>query len=360
MDFAGGALLLFLTNLAAISFAIGLIARLSGAARPFGKAEMGARAIFMGLVAFFALATPLALTLVRVSHEATARAEARRILASVLEVRNSDIAQLDVKWPLRGEPIIDAVVIAGSFKTEAKNEIVAQLKRSLKAMPTVNLQQVVAADVQSQTRALVDAAMERTVAGISNDVPPFSEIQAALGIPVLSLWTNRPERIANVVPAVAPEWTLADYRDSEAEVAKVSNGWKVYIIPPVQTSITISGEREVSDTELELAIWAMQRWGLREASIKLSQGDMEDSATQTALTALIARFSGSDITMRGEVVPGRNQITISVFGLSPSQRRAVAAEQLIQPLEIDSKTKISVPRNTQIPANTPTQPTLKP
>jgi uncharacterized membrane protein len=224
LDFAGGAFLLFLTNLAAIAFAIGLIARLSGAARPFGTVEMTPGYLIAGAAAFLALATPLALTLVRVTHEGSARAATKQILSEDLNVAYSNIAQLDVSWPLGGEPAIDAVVIAPSFRSDAQSVVLKRLTHALGVQPRLNLQQVVAADFRSQTRAMVDAAMERTAAGISNDVPPFGEIRAALGIPVQSLWINRAERIVNIVPVAAPNWSLADYHDAEAIVAAGRSG----------------------------------------------------------------------------------------------------------------------------------------
>ena len=60
--FALGAFLLFLTNLAAITFAFALIARLSGAARPLRSVEMTPRYLGVLFAAFLALATPLSIT----------------------------------------------------------------------------------------------------------------------------------------------------------------------------------------------------------------------------------------------------------------------------------------------------------
>lgn len=74
-EFARGAFLLFLTNLAAIAFSFAFIARLSGVARPLSHVELTPRYIAAGIAVFIGLATPLALTLVRVSKETRVRGQ---------------------------------------------------------------------------------------------------------------------------------------------------------------------------------------------------------------------------------------------------------------------------------------------
>lgn len=328
MGFAGGAMLLFLTNLAAIAFAIAVVARLSGAARPLSHVEKSPMFVIGGTAAFLALATPLALTLYRVSHEATARAATREVLQQELGIGRTNIAQLDVSWPLRGNPNIEAVIIAPSFSNDAQAQVQSALTRRLGVRPELNLQQVVAADYTSQTRAMVDAAMERTVTGIARDVPPFAAIRAALGIPVQSLWTNRAERIVNIVPVAAPNWTLADYREIEQEVTANAGGWQVRVIPPVQPVLSISLNPDTREADTALAIWSVQRWGLRSVGLNMPIGSGSRDAAQTELDRLVAQFSAAQIDVRGQLVDGRNgNAILSVFGPSPSQRRAEDAAQ---------------------------------
>ncbi len=95
-DFALGAFLLFLTNLAAIGFAIALIARVSGAAKPLSRVDLTPRYVVVASLVFVGLMVPLALTLVRLTHEADARAAARQTLITELNVNGHNIAQLDV------------------------------------------------------------------------------------------------------------------------------------------------------------------------------------------------------------------------------------------------------------------------
>ena len=324
-EFAGGAFLLFMTNLAAIAFAVATVARLSGAARPLANVERSPLYVLAGTVAFLVLAVPLALTLVRVTNEGTARAAARSILMEQLDVGSTGIAQLDVSWPLRGTPTVDAVVIAPRFRGDAHSVVLEQLTKRLGTPPELNLQQVVAADINAQTRAMVDAAMERTAVGISRDVPPFAEIRAALGIPVQSLWTNRAERIVHIVPIAAPDWTLADYREIENAVQADAGGWQVRVMPPVQSSLNIGIAAEAMEADAALAIWAVQRWGLRSVNLAMPTGGETREEAESRLGALIANFDAAGIEVRGRITDDLNRdATLSVFGPSPSQRRAKA------------------------------------
>ena len=335
LDYAGGAFLLFLTNLAAIAFSIGLIARLSGSAKPFESVEVNRDAVFFGAMAFLALATPLALTLIRVTHEATARAAARQTIADVLQVKPAGIAQLDVKWPLRGRPTVDAVVITPDFRADAQTEVTRQLGQRLSARPIVSVQQIVAADVQSQTRAMVDAALQRTVAGLTGDVPPFEDIRAAIGIPVETVWTNRAEHVAWLVPVPAPGWQLGDYRDAEALAQAAAGAWTVRVVPPAAAALAIrpdaaadtagGGDTLPADVPAEVAIWAVERWGLKAISLRAGRGGAAPAEVQARLAPLLARFAGAGIAVTLDVVDGEAGITLRPFGPRPAQRRAQEA-----------------------------------
>lgn len=293
--FMGGAFLLFLTNLAAISFSFALIARLSGAARPIAKVELSPRYIVMGVMGFLILAAPLALTLYRVTREANTVVLTRRVLQEELHVKRSNIAQLEVKWPMGGNPSIDAVLIAPDYRNEAERLITKRLSEALGTEPQLNLQQVVASDLLSETRAIVDTAVQRTAAGIAKDVPPLTAIRTALGLPVQALWVNRTERTVQVVPVSGEGWTLEAYHTLEAKVEKAGQGWRIHIIPPAPESLVIpisvkDGVRS-SDGYLDLAVWAIDRWGLENLTLSGFSGRNESDAEQEAARANAAIIS---------------------------------------------------------------------
>ena len=333
LDFAGGALLLFLTNLAAIAFSFALIARLSGAARPLGRVELTPGYIAGGAAVFLALATPLALTLLRVTHEGTARNAANEALMAELKIGRSNIAQLDVVWPLRGTPTIDAVVIAPTFTGDAEDVIEKKLAAKLGTTPTFTLQQVVAADLGSQTKAMIDTAMERTAAGIAKDVPPYLAIRAAVGLPTQAIWVNRSERTVNVVPVAAPGWTLADYRDVEGSATKAADGWRVQVIPPVQPRLLIATGDASDPAARELALWGLSRWGLRTVGMETAAppraSDQATQAIEAQKADVTALLEKAGIAVRAPVATSTsvppNAIGLLLLPPSPSQLRAAAS-----------------------------------
>ncbi|MBX9664271.1 MAG: DUF389 domain-containing protein [Novosphingobium sp.] len=324
LSFAFGAFLLFLTNLAAIAFSFALIARLSGAARPLAKVEKAPRFILAGLAAFSVLAAPLGVTLYRVNAEARAQATVRRVLADELKLKPLNVAQLQVRWPLRGKPAIDAVVIVPQYTNDADRRLETKLEAEWGIKPSINLQQVVAADLQSQTQALVDAAVETSAAGIARDVPPLVAIREAVGLPTQALWVNRTERTVQLVPFAAEGWQLGDYRSAEQAAAKVAAGWNVRIVPPVQPTLAIAIELKdrapqgdgapqedgapQGNGALADAVWAIQRWGVQGISVAgYLQGAGTEAANATALAAAqyaVSQLANAGIRGSAKVLPG--------------------------------------------------------
>jgi hypothetical protein len=297
-----GAFLLFLTNLAAIAFSFALIARLSGAARPLANVEITPRYVIAGLAAFGVLATPLGVTLYRVTAEARAQATVRRLLTEELNLKPVNIAQLQVRWPLRGAPSVDAVVIASQYTNDAEQRLLNKLEAEWGERPSLNLQQVVAADVQAQTRAIVDAAVETSAAGIARDVPPLIAIREAVGLPTQALWVNRTERTVQVVPFSADGWQLGDYREAEMLAQKVAGGWNVHLIPPVRPSLFVAVDIKdgapLRNPSLDDAIWAIERWGVQ--GIQVTGFATSGSPDQRKTMALsFAQFAVGELTKSG-------------------------------------------------------------
>lgn len=308
-SFAFGAFLLFLTNLAAIAFSFALIARMSGAARPIANVEITPRFIAAGIAAFAVLATPLGVTLYRVTAEARAQATVRDTLVKELGIRRVNIAQLQVKWPLRGAPTVDAVVLTPRYANDAERRILERLEAEWGERPDFSLQQVVAADLRSQTRAIVDAAVERSVAGIARDTPPLIAIREAIGLPTSALWVNRSERSVQVVPFAAPGWEIGDYRNLEADALKVSEGWRVQVIPPVvpRLFVPLTADAASSAEALDTAIWAIDRWGVQGlVAAGLSRGNATEEArarAQQVAELAVDKLADVGIRARAEAMP---------------------------------------------------------
>lgn len=318
--YALGAFLLFLTNLSAIAFAFALIARLSGAARPLANVEWKPRYVIAGLGAFLVLATPLALTLVRVSQEASLRSSARSAITNAIGSDEVSFAQLDINWPLFGSPQVHAVVVTPRFKEGAEDAVRDLLARQNHAA-IILLQQVVAADTTSQTRSMIDAAMERTAAGIAADVPPYDRIRASIAIPTRGIWSNQADRVVNIEPMAAPGWTLRDYREAERVANTTSEGWRVRLLPPVAPQLVVAtGEAPVAEGTVatDVAIWALQRWGIAQVGLAVPQDE-----TAAALVDALAAAGIQTRPLVAETV-GAGTVIVDVIGPPPAtQARTV-------------------------------------
>lgn len=333
--FALGALLLFLTNLAAITLAFAVVARLAGVARPLYKVEWTPRyvGIFVGI--FLLLATPLSMTLIKLSREAQIRTAASSAIREVCG-KESTIAQIDVSTPMFGEPSVDALVIAPGYTTNAAADAEARLQTALGRKVQINLQQVMAADWQSRTRAMVDAAMERTAAGIAADVPPIDQVRQSIGLPTRSLWSDRAQRMVYVEPVPAPGWTLADYRSIENSArADTETKWTVRVVPPPMAQLTVAlGDRAEAPEDSvspSLAIWALRRWGMNRVTIvgaaNPAYGPLVKALDEAGIKAryTVAAFTPEDGEEDGEAAEAPTSATLTVFTPSPSQVVAAAA-----------------------------------
>lgn len=354
--FAMGALLLFLTNLAAIAFAFAVIARLSGAARPLTKVEWTPRYVAILVIVFLALATPLSMTLVKIRHETMLRSEARTAILEATGKNSSRIAQIDVITPLFGESQIDAVVITTEYGITAEKDAEKLLEDAFGEKVTIHLQQVIAADMQSRTRAMIDAAMERTAAGIAADVPPIDRIRGSIGLPTQGFWTNRAEKMVFVEPVPAPGWTLADYRETERRANGKDDIWVVRVVPPAMAQLRVklaapsddagtdgtepngAGARQDAPQQADdaipadLAIWALRRWGMTQVTLTAPNGDATKALVKTLAdagiavpriespadeSAVVARIRGQDSAAKVAV--------IGVYAQSPTKLAEAAA-----------------------------------
>ncbi|MCB2063811.1 MAG: DUF389 domain-containing protein, partial [Novosphingobium sp.] len=329
VQFALGALLLFLTNLAAITLSFAVIARMSGAAKPLYKVEWKPRFVAIIFVAFLVLAVPLTMTLSRLSKEATMRIAARSAITEACGGKDADIAQLEVSWPLFDKPSVQALVVAPTYSSNAEMQSRKRISAFMGTPVDVNLQQLQAADFQSQTRAMIDAAMQRTAAGIAADVPPYDRIRASIGLPTHGIWANRAERRVYVEPIAAPGWTLTDYAEVEKSANSQQKDWNVRILPPASEELRVlirQGDRTPEDAiSPATAAWALKRWGMGAVTIAAPKVEETDAMIEQFRTAGVASALDSEdapVPPEGRAVVA----VVKVYAKSPTRRAQEADE----------------------------------
>ncbi|MFM5954655.1 MAG: DUF389 domain-containing protein [Novosphingobium sp.] len=305
LGFALGAMLLFLTNLSAIAFSFALIARLSGAARLARNVIWTRRYTAILVVMFLVLAIPLGMTMAQVKRELALRSDVRTAIQQTVGPHQVNIAQLNVKWPIFGDPEVHGVIICNAYTSGFTERLRQQLVASTGSALEIDVQQVVASDAANQTQAVANAAMERGLAAFIADGPPIDDVRSSLGIPVRGLWTDRQRRIVFAEPFDVQGWSIEDYRNLEAGLAEPRGGWSVQVIPPFQANLVIalSGAAATgSELKPATAAWAFSRWGLRKADIAVSgQPDLTEITDQFAKAGVSLNVTASQGRSTGPV-----------------------------------------------------------
>ena len=326
LDFAGGAMLLFLTNLAAITFSFALVGYIRGVARPASKIEITPIHTAAAIGAFLLLATPLALTLQRVSREAVASNAARQEISAAMRGASPQIAQLTVHWNNLGDPEIAATVIANSFTPNAQAELTQRLSRRLSANVSLRIQQIVAADQDSQASALAEAAMARLPASLrsrgADATAPIAAVVSASRTPIVTAWPEPERRVIHLLAAPNDAFDLAAFRAEEARLANLGLGWGIELIPPYLDRITVhfadgATTLDANAEELEIARWALVRWASRRVTVEGLSGSASASGAR-AMASLRAQALAAALTPIG--------VTSSIQDVPIADMRRLAAQ----------------------------------
>lgn len=324
-DFAAGAGLLFLTNLAAISFAFALVARLRGVARPIEKVEFRPRHLALGLVAFFLLAAPLAWTLQKVTQESFATAAVRRELQQTFGVDGSQIAQLLVTWRTLQPPTVAVTVVTPTYRADAEAVLAQRLTEAFGRAPELEYRQVVAADPTALTQAMINAALEQQSRQSTSATPPIQQMRAASRIPTLAAWTDASTRTVMLSAAPVAGLRLRDYATEEERLNAMGFAWRVALVPPFQEHVFVPFEGDQPTLgyagldALERARWALMRWNVSRAGV-------EGMAGRAGLRSEAGRTLASE---RANAVAERlrsDDLTVIVVAASAQTLEALEAE----------------------------------
>ena len=295
-DFAGGALLLFLTNLAAISFSFALVARLRGVARPLHRVEFKARHVIIGLLAFLVLVTPLGMSLRRLAREAAAANTARQEIARLLAIDPTQIAQLSVIWPMGDHPQVIATVITPTFAGEAETILRESLDSRLSADVDLRLQQIVASNPQEQTQAMIEAAIaeHRLAPALTAPNPPIEPARQAARFQTAQAWGDDQHHVVTLLAAPQADWSLGDFKAEEERLNALGLAWTVRVVPPYQERAPIlfanNATQLTPETTAQIAdiAWALQRWGVTAVRVEGVAG-ANTGATRSSRTLAQAR-----------------------------------------------------------------------
>ncbi len=291
---AGGAFLLFVTNVVAILIAVLLVARRYG----FVPAHEGHRpwetATIIAIL--LALCVPLFLSLRDIVSETRLTNQVRADINAMFRPHQSRITDLRVLVTHGRLESIQAVVVTKGYVANAST----LLKRKYGMVGEINLEQVLAANEQTLIAGL------RTAASPATPVNGLEHNEAFLRS-VLSRRANIERFVASDGQTRAhirlkSNGTLKDYRDIEAAVRQLMPDSKVLIVPPVEQIPAIAfrpGQSAIDENgaqALEIAGWALQRWGLTHVEVIGSAPSNRPTLARQRASAVAERLGATGLT----------------------------------------------------------------
>lgn len=257
---AGGALLLFLTNVMAILAAVYGVARLYGF-RHVGAFETHWQTPAL-MAAMAALCVPLAISLQNILIETRETSRARSAIEAVFSAASPRVSDLQVEIKHRKPSRVQAVVLTRKYVSGAE----AAVRKQLGDVAEVELEQVLVADDTAATSgsALANRALTATQT-VRTPESRLREMLSAVGR-VTSIDRHDGSLVASIVMIDADG--LADYRALERAAQQFLPGTTVQIVPPFSPLPEIHfarGSRELSNAardEIAVAVWALQRWDM--------------------------------------------------------------------------------------------------
>jgi uncharacterized hydrophobic protein (TIGR00271 family) len=281
---AGGAGLLFATNLVAIALAGGAMAGLHGFRASYRWTD-GAWIRHAAVVSVLvALCVPLTLSLQTIALEGRAAVAARRAIRDLFGDR-ARITSLSAR-SRAGRLEVDGLVAAPTFVRGADRQVAARLRMGLSRPAEVRLDQVVLAD---PSRLEPGAAPP--------PAPDLSQqLRAAVPFPADLVAVDPGSRRGIVLLSADAQLDLAAAKQLEDGLRREHG--KVMVIPPLQPlpplALTAKADAVSEPAALAIQAWALQRWRVPAVTAQVC-GVRRKSPSPELLAALHSVFGEAPV-----------------------------------------------------------------
>lgn len=263
---ARGALLLFITNIAAIGLTVAVVAEWYGFGRGGLRKQFARQAVF-SLLILAPLAIPLFFSLQRIAFESRAQGTIRSTLeAAAAELPDGQLGELDVEF-LADKPLqIRAALFSSAPAPNLSARIEKQLVEKIGRPVELHL---------SQLRTEGPVPPELLVTGrIVREKQEFvAALRAGFPFPLAAFDANLEQRRVVIVPQPQDQMTLAAWRAMDSDLSKRNKEWSVEILPPLQPLPMIrfglgsSVLEGTGRTDADAIIWALQRWKISKVRV---------------------------------------------------------------------------------------------
>lgn len=312
LSMAGGAFLLFLTNVVAILGAVFAMSRRYGfVPTHMPETRWESAAVLMALAIICA---PLALSLKDIVAEARLTNQVRTDIDTAFRAQTSRISDLRVN--VRGSEVrsVNAIIITQDYVPGVE----ASLRQKYKSAREINVEQVLAA---KDTSLLTGPRSTGTVAAPSNDAFLSQIISRVASIEN----TSRQGKRLEVQVRLKHNGTLGEYYSLERAIQRLMPEDEIHLIPPILSVEPLRFKPDMaalSDTgTVEQALWAARRWRASRIEVVIRMPAEQQALARQRLETVTAAFAAAN-TEGGPVV----SVSIANAVPSPTNRNTAIAQ----------------------------------
>jgi uncharacterized hydrophobic protein (TIGR00271 family) len=261
---ARGALLLFFTNMAAISLAVAAVAEWYGFGRG-GLRKRFARQAAISFLVLVPLGIPLFISLKAIAFESFAQIRIRNVLeAGAASLPGGQLGAVEVLFIDSKPPRVRAMVLSAEPEAELELRLGEEIARQLRQ--PVNLQ-------LTQLRTSEKVSPQVLALGLGESAPKLDSsvadsLRSAFPLPLAAFDADSAQRRATLVPEAQAGIDLAAWRAMESDLGKRHPQWQIRLLPPPQALPPIyfepgsKGLDEAAELRIATIVWALQRWNI--------------------------------------------------------------------------------------------------
>jgi uncharacterized hydrophobic protein (TIGR00271 family) len=261
---ARGALLLFFTNMAAISLSVAAVAEWYGFGRG-GLRKRFARQATISFLVLVPLGIPLFISLKAIAFESFAQIRIRSVLESgAASLPAGQLGAVDVLFIDGKPPRVRAMVLSAEPDNELSGRLAKEIEGQLRQAVDLQLTQLRTSEkVSPQVLALGLGASSPAVGSSIAD-----SLRNAFPLPLAAFDADSAQRRATLVPEAQAGIELAAWRAMESDLGKRHPEWLIRVLPPPQALSPIyfqHGSKDLdslAETRIATIVWALQRWNI--------------------------------------------------------------------------------------------------
>ncbi|WP_439619435.1 TIGR00341 family protein [Hyphomonas sp.] len=280
---AGGAFLLFMTNLLAIALTVTVLARIYG----FGSEHSPRHTLWQsGLIflVFAALSVPLGFALRDIAFETNVRNTVRASLLDPFDGTQARLSDIAFTFGSGRDVGVSATVLTRKLNPQADAVLTASVSERIGRPVVISLDQVlIDDDGSSQAAEILQIAESTLAAPLRAELSALkatnrlrqteTDLRRSVPLTLTAADINAETRQALFLAAPDDAYGLSAYRRMEASLAGTFPDWEVRIMPPVAGLPAIpfeTGLDTLSDAaaeQVDTAAWALERWNVGKVEV---------------------------------------------------------------------------------------------